>query len=89
MHDTAPEVAEKMREMIRLKSPIERLEMGCSMYATSKYLITCAILRSNPNISETALRRELFLKFYGDDIDLEKQEQIIKHLEKLGLTSEC
>ena len=82
MHDTTPEMAEKMREMILKKSPLERLEMGSSMYATSKYLITCGILKENPNISPAELKREIFLKFYGQDFDPEELERILKHLEE-------
>lgn len=81
MDDTSPKMAEKMREMIRKKTPSERLEMGCSMYETSKYLITRAILEANPEISKGDLKRELFLKFYGDDFDPETCEKIIKHLQ--------
>lgn len=52
MRDTTPEMEEKMREMIRMKSPIERLKMGCSMYDTSKRLVPRAILEDHPDISQ-------------------------------------
>ncbi len=80
MHDTTPEMAEKMREMIRAKSPIERLMMGCSMYETSRYLISRAILENEPNISKTAFRQELFLKFYGNDVDPIEREKILEYI---------
>lgn len=67
MNDTSPEMAEKMRELFRKKTPLERVLMGCSMHATSRYLITCAILRDNPTISKKELRREVFMRFYGND----------------------
>ncbi len=82
MNDTTPEIAEKVREMFRMKSGAERLEMGCSMYDTSRYLVKRAILENNPQISETALRQELFLKFYADDFSLEQQQKILRYLEK-------
>jgi hypothetical protein len=82
MDDTSPEIAEKMREMFQRKTPIERLKMGCSMYDTSKYLIICAILRENPKISKIDLRREIFLRFYGDDFNPEERDKIIKYLEQ-------
>lgn len=81
MRDTTPEITEKMCEMIRAKSSTERLKMGCSMYDTSKSLVVRAILEENPGISNTAFRRELFLKFYRDDVDPVTREKIIKHLE--------
>lgn len=86
MEDTSPEILEKMREMYQKKSPYERLQMGCSMYDLSRYLITCAILRENPNISKACLRRELFLRFYGDDFSPEEKEKIIRHLETVCLS---
>lgn len=82
MRDTPPEITQKMCEMIRKKSPTERLKMGESMYETSKYLVIRAILEDNPQISKADLRKEIFLKFYGNDYDPIQQEKIIKHLQK-------
>jgi hypothetical protein len=82
MRDTTPEMTDKMCEMIRRKSPIERLRMGESMYETSKYLIIRAILEDNPQISKTDLRKEIFLKFYANDYNLIQQQKIIKHLQE-------
>ena len=80
MDDTSPEISEKIYEMIREKTPIERLKMGCSMYQTSKYLVTNAILRENPQISAIGLRQALFLRFYGQDFDPIQTEKILHHL---------
>ncbi|NGX27341.1 MAG: hypothetical protein K940chlam6_01275 [Chlamydiae bacterium] len=82
MRDTTPEIEQKVREMMELKSPTERVKMGFSMYETSKYIVTQSILHSNPHISKSDLRREIFLRFYGDDFTPEKREKIIKHLEQ-------
>jgi hypothetical protein len=43
MNDTTPDIAKKMREMIQMKTPSERIKMGFSMYETSKYLVARAI----------------------------------------------
>ncbi|MDE3046187.1 MAG: hypothetical protein KGJ02_06045 [Verrucomicrobiota bacterium] len=48
---------------------------------TSKYLVTHFIRRNNPNISEVDLKKELFLKFYGEDFSVEEQQKIMAHLE--------
>lgn len=82
MNDTNLEIAEKMRDMFLKKTPLERLEMGCSMYDTSRYLITCAILRENPHISKSALRQEIFLRFYGNDFSAKEQKRILDYLER-------
>jgi len=80
MNDTTAKITDKMCEMIRLKSPEERLKMGCSMNKTSRFLITRAIFEQNPHISKKNLRHELFLKFYGDDFDLKTQRKILDQL---------
>lgn len=82
MNDTSPEMAQKMRELIQLKTPIERLTMGWSMYETSKYLIIRGILEENPNISEVALRQEVFLRFYREDFNPAEREKILNYIEK-------
>lgn len=83
MDDTSLEMAEKMREMIRLKTPVERFKMGCSMYETSRYLVIRSILETNPNISKAGLQKELFLKFYGNDFDSVEKAKILSHFEKV------
>lgn len=80
MKDTTPEIEEKMRQMIRKKSPEERFKMGCSMYDFSKQLVTRAILESNPGISPAGLRRELFTRFYGNDFDPARRQKMLEHI---------
>jgi len=82
MNDTTPQMTRKMCALIQKKTPAERLKMGLSMYETSKYLITRAILEENPQISKSALRQEIFLKFYGNDFDQKEQMKILQHLSK-------
>lgn len=77
MDDTRPEVAEKVREMFQMKSPDERLKMGLSMHKASKYLVAQSIFENSAVYSVTDLRRELFLKFYGDDFDVITREKIL------------
>ncbi len=81
MRDTSPEIEAKMHELIQNKTPGERAMMGWSMYLTSKYIITQAILRENPDITPTELRKELFLKFYRDDFSPMEREKILRYLE--------
>lgn len=81
MDDTSVDIAEKMLEIIRGKTPVERLMMGCSLYETSRFLIKRAILESNPSISQKELRKELFLKFYRNDFSPEECERIANYLQ--------
>ena len=82
MNDTSPEMQAKMLEMIQNKTPEERLNMGCSMYDFSKYMITEAIRRENPSISEGDLRCEIFLRFYGNDFSELDKVKILESLRK-------
>lgn len=82
MNDTSPEITEKMKELFLKKTPLERLQMGGSMYDTSRYMITSAILRENPNISKAALKCEIFRRFYGNDFSAEEQEKIVRYLSR-------
>ncbi len=83
MNDTSPDIEKKLSEMIQKKSPEERALMGSSMYETSRSLVIRAILEDNPDISPSALKQELFLKFYSDDFDARSKKEIIQHLNSL------
>jgi hypothetical protein len=65
-----------------MKTPLERLKMGSSMYETSKFLITRAILENNPHISKSEFKKEFFLKFYGNDFNSADLEKILAYLER-------
>jgi len=82
MKDTSPEIERKVIELMREKTPEERVRMGFSMNETSRYLVTRAILEKNPGISKARLRQELFLRYYGDEYDDHEKEAILAHLER-------
>jgi len=82
MNDTPPHINRKLCELLRKKTSTERYMMSWSMYETSKYLITQAIMKENPQFTETDLKKELFLRFYRDDFNEEQKEKILNHLEK-------
>ena len=56
--------------------------MGCSMHATANALVRASLLEKDPNISSTALRQALFLRFYGADFDVQTREKILAALEQ-------
>ena len=80
MKDTSSHMDEKFRQMMRQKTPADRLAMGCSMFDFSKGLAMSSILNEKGKLSPAALRRELFLRFYSNDFNLVQQEKIVKHL---------
>ena len=84
MNDTPPEMEERYRAMLLQRSGEERLKMGLSMHATAKALVKASILEKDPNISPTALRQALFLRFYREDFDAPTREKILAALEQSG-----
>lgn len=80
MRDTSPEMEQKYREMLLERSGEERLKMGCSMYATARALVVASVLERDPLASPAALRRAIFLRFYGHEFDARTRERILKRL---------
>ena len=76
MNDTRPEMAERYRQMLLARSGEERLKMGSSMSATARALVRASVLARDPQASQVAIRRELFLRFYGHEFDAEARERI-------------
>jgi len=66
--------------MLLARSPEERLKMGCSMGATARALVRASVLAQDPHASPAALRRALFLRFYGHDFDEAQRERIMERL---------
>ena len=84
MRDTSPEMEQRYRVMLLQRSGVERLKMGCSMHATAQALVRASILEKDPQASPEALRRALFLRFYGQDFDPQSREKILHALGRAG-----
>ena len=82
MTDTPSEVVERYRAMLLARSPEERLKMGCSMGATARALARASVLAQDPHASPGAVRRALFLRFYGHEFDDVQRERIATSLER-------
>lgn len=79
--DTPDEIDKKFRNMLLACSGEERLKMGCSMHATAQALVRASTLEEDPSASPTALRKALFLRFYGQDFDAATRKRILRGLE--------
>jgi hypothetical protein len=87
MNDTPPEIERKYLDMLMERSGEERLKMGCSMHATARALVRASVLEKDPLASPAALRRALFLRFYGHEFDADAREKILLALEGVGRQS--
>ena len=77
MNDTSSSIETRFLEMMMKKSGRERLKMGFSMFDMARGQVIASIQRKNPNIDIKDLKRELFLRFYGQDFSSEEQEKIL------------
>ncbi len=80
MNDTSPEVERRYRALLLQRSGEERLKMGFSMHAMAKALVRTSVLEQEPQASPAAIRRALFLRFYGADFDGPTREKILRAL---------
>ena len=77
MNDTHPEMAVRFRELMMSRTGQERLLMGCSMYDTAKEIVRSSIYNNNPGITEADMRREVFLRFYGQEFSRAEREKLL------------
>ncbi|MBI4401244.1 MAG: hypothetical protein HY581_06395 [Nitrospirae bacterium] len=82
MSDTSPEIEQRYRAMLLQRSDEERLKMGCSMFATAQALVRASVLEKDPHATPAAIRRALFLRFYGHEFDPATREKILRAIEK-------
>lgn len=80
MKDTSPEIEEIFIEMIMRKSGQERMKMGFSMFDMARKQVLASILRDNPNADIGEIRKQLFLRFYGQDFSPQEQEKILSQI---------
>jgi hypothetical protein len=80
MNNTHPEAAVRFRKLMMSKTGHERLLMGCSMYDTAKEIVRSSIYNSRPGITEADVKREIFLRFYGQEFNRAEREKLISAL---------
>jgi len=80
MKDTSEQISILFRNMIMKRDPAERLMMGCSMFDSAKTIVKSAILNQNSKITPKVLKKEIFLRFYGTDLDEIEKKKVISAL---------
>jgi hypothetical protein len=80
MKDTSPEMESYFNELIMKKTGQERLKMGFSMFDMARRQVLASILKDNPNADPGEIRREIFLRFYGQDFPPAEQERILAQI---------
>jgi hypothetical protein len=77
MNDTPPRIHAKMVELMKAKSPAERLKMGSSMFDMARTMVLASIKTEDPR----ERRRQLFLRFYGQDFSPAQRERWLELLD--------
>jgi hypothetical protein len=84
MKDTPPEMDARYRDMLMQQSGEERLTMGCAMRETARALVEASILEQDPQATSEAVRKGIFLRFYGHEFDAESRAKILAAIESAG-----
>ena len=65
------------KKMLREKSGEERMMMGFSMFQFSTKILLSSLKEKSP---ARDLKRNIFIRLYGNDFDDKKKKEIIKYL---------
>ena len=84
MKDTTPEVDARYGDMLMQRSGEERLKMGCAMRETARAFVEASIREQDPQATPEAVRKGLFLRFYGHEFDAESRAKILAAIESTG-----
>lgn len=76
MNDTTPEIENKLTQLYQNKSGEEKLLLALGMFESAREIVTSSISK---NLSDSDFRRELFLRFYGNDFNKKERENILSH----------
>lgn len=80
MNDTSPEVESLFNELMMKKTGQERMRMGFSMFEMARKQVLASIIHQNPKADSKEIRKQLFLRFYGDDFTPEEREKILARM---------
>jgi hypothetical protein len=83
--DTPPEIDERYRAMLMQRTGEERLIMGCAMRDTARALVEASLREHDPQATVEAIRKGLFLRFYGHEFDHETRTKILAAIESAAL----
>lgn len=63
------------------KSNEERLKMGCSMFDFAKQIVRDSITGKCSNLNSSEMNKELFIRFYSEDISEPKKLFILNSMD--------
>lgn len=85
MHDTPTRIEQRYKEMLLSRSPAERLRMASRMYDTGRKLVIAGIQKESQQLSDSQLRRQFFLRLYGNSFPSADIERIMSKIPNIQL----
>jgi len=80
MNDTSLKMTAYYDRLMMERSPQERLRMGCAMFDTAKQMVRDSIMSDNNQLLPDEIKREIFLRFYGQELTVDRRNKILKNL---------
>lgn len=86
MQDTDETTEKIYRELMSQKSGQERMKMAFSMFRFAGKLVLSSLRKKG--VKDDELRKEAFLRIYGDDFSEDEKRKIIKRIEEFERTTQ-
>ncbi len=77
MFDSSSSIEEFYREKLMERSPEERFMMGIRMFETARSMVLASL---PANLSHSEQSFNLFLRFYGHELDESTQDQVRRRI---------
>lgn len=77
MNDTPPDVDAAFSAMFATLTPSERVRMMSEMFDTARRILISGIRAEQPDISDTELKVQIFLRTYRDDYSPAERDRIV------------
>jgi len=77
MTDTSADIEAMLTARYRALSPGARLRMATAMFSSGKRMALAGLLATDGPLSDSALRRKLLDRLYGDELPHEAKDAIL------------
>jgi hypothetical protein len=82
MRDTSPEVSCAYHETLAALPIEKRVAMVADLWATARTISRAGILMDAPDASEVEVQKEIFLRFYRNEVPQALIDRVMRHLDE-------
>ena len=80
MNDTPPDVDAAFTAMFATLTPTQRVRMVSEMFDSARRLLVSGIRAEQPDITDTELKVQVFLRTYRDDYAPAERDRIVANI---------